>query len=148
MTDRIRIGQKSILILDAGEAPYSLVAARSLGSGGHRVYLGFPQGSRVFEAYSRYCNGYLFYPDPSYAKEDFLRFFRGLVGKYDFILPTMEKTQLPISTIKDFLEQGGTCAPIPSYEILAKAADKTRVLQIAAENEGTFTFVAESDLDP
>ena len=135
MTKQSKKGScKKILILDAGEAPYSLVAARSLGSAGHIVDLGFPCGSHFFDAYSRYCSGYLFYPDPTYAKNDFITFLKTLAGKYDFIIPTMEKTQLAISADKEYFEKKGTILPIPNHELLSTMANKEKVLEICNKN--------------
>jgi len=128
------MSSKNILVLDVGNAPYPLVVARSLGSAGYNVYLGFSYGSHIFDAFSKYCRGIIFYPDPSYACEDFLSFFESLAGKYDFIIPAMEKTQLPISMIKDILEEKGTLVPIPSYDILKNAVDKAKMLEICAQN--------------
>jgi predicted ATP-grasp superfamily ATP-dependent carboligase len=124
---------KKILVLDAGDAPYSLVVARSLGSAGYDVYLGFSFGSHIFNAFSKYCRGVVFYPDPSYAREDFLSFFEKLAGKYDFIIPTMEKTQLLISMIKDMLEEKGTLVPIPSYDTLKNAVNKVKMLEFCSQ---------------
>jgi predicted ATP-grasp superfamily ATP-dependent carboligase len=128
------MSNKKILVLDAGDAPYSLVAARSLGSARYNAYLGFSYDSHVFNAFSKYCKGIIFYPDPSYAREDFLSFFERLAGKYDFIIPAMEKTQLPISMIKDMLEEKGTSVPIPSYDILKNAINKAKMLEICVQN--------------
>jgi predicted ATP-grasp superfamily ATP-dependent carboligase len=128
------MSNKKILVLDAGDAPYPLVVARSLGSAGYDVHLGFSYGSHIFHAFSKYCRGIIFYPDPSYAYDDFLSFFEKLAGKYDFIIPTMEKTQLPISTIKDILEDKGTLVPIPSYDVLINAVNKAKILEICTEN--------------
>jgi len=125
---------KKILILDAGDAPYPLTVAKSLGSAGYEIYLGFSYGSRIFSAYSKYCKGYLFYPDPLYASTDFVEFFKGLAGKYDFIIPTMEKSQLPISTIKEHLERAGTSVPIPDRETLNVATNKALMLKVASKN--------------
>ncbi len=124
---------KKILVLDAGDAPYSLVVARSLGSAGYDVYLGFSFGSYIFDAFSKYCRGVVFYPDPSYAREDFLSFFEKLAGKYDFIIPTMEKTQLLISMIKDMLEEKGTLVPMPSYDTLKNAVNKVKMLEFCSQ---------------
>jgi hypothetical protein len=107
------MSSKKILILDAGDAPYPLVVARSLGSVGYNIHLGFSYGSHIFHAFSKYCRGIIFYPNPLYAYDDFLSFFEKLAGKYDAIIPTMEKTQLPLSMIKDTLEEKGTLIPIP-----------------------------------
>lgn len=128
------MSSKKILILDAGDAPYPLVVARSLSSAGYNVHLGFSYGSRIFNAFSKYCRGIIFYPDPLYAYDDFLSFFEKLAGKYDFIIPTMEKTQLPISTLKDILEEKGTLVPIPSYDVLVNAVNKARILEICTSN--------------
>jgi len=125
---------KKILVLDAGDAPYPLVVARSLGSAGYNVHLGFSYGSHIFPAFSKYCKGIVFYPDPLYAYDDFLSFFERLAGKYDFIIPTMEKTQLPLSTIKGILEEKGTLVPIPSYDLLKNAVDKAKILEICEQN--------------
>ena len=121
--------------MDAGEAPYSLVAARSLSSKGHSVDLGFSIGSRIFAAYSKHCRHYLFYPDPSYAPDDFINFANTLIGKYDFIIPTMEKTQLVLSKIKDYLEKMGTTIPISSHDVLSVATNKAKMLEIAREKD-------------
>jgi predicted ATP-grasp superfamily ATP-dependent carboligase len=128
---------QKILILDAGEAPYSVVAARSLGSAGHIVDLGFPYGAHFFDAYSKYCKNHLFYPDPVYAQNDFIKFFKALAGKYDFIIPTMEKTQLPLSAAKEYIEKKGTNLPIPNHEILSIATNKKKVLEISKKNKIT-----------
>jgi len=128
----VLVPNKRILILDAGETPYSLSVMRSLGSAGYRVYLGFSYGSYIFNAFSKYCKGIIFYPDPIYEREDFLNFFEKLAGKYDFILPLLEKTQLMLSMIKDILEQKGTTVPIPEYSVLKIATNKVKVLEIGA----------------
>jgi predicted ATP-grasp superfamily ATP-dependent carboligase/rhodanese-related sulfurtransferase len=128
------MSSKKILILDAGDAPYPLVVARSLSSAGYNIYLGFSYGSHIFDAFSKYCKGIIFYPDPSYAYDDFLSFFERLAGKCDFIIPAMEKTQLPISMIKDILEEKGTLVPIPPYDVLKNAVDKTKMLEICVQN--------------
>jgi predicted ATP-grasp superfamily ATP-dependent carboligase len=127
------MSNKKIIVLDVGDASYSLVAARSLGSAGYDVYLGFSFGSHIFNAFSKYCRGVVFYPDPSYAREDFLSFFEKLAGKYDFIIPTMEKTQLLISIIKDMLEEKGTLVPIPSYDTLKIAVNKVKMLEFCSQ---------------
>jgi predicted ATP-grasp superfamily ATP-dependent carboligase/protein-tyrosine phosphatase len=124
---------KKVLILDAGEAPYALVAARSLGSAGYNVVLGFPHCTPIFESYSKYCKGYVTYPDPSYALEDFHAFMLNQADKYDFILPLMEKTQLATSMIKDKLEKEGAVIPIPSYHILSIAVNKIAILELASK---------------
>jgi|GEM_PF-306757 len=124
---------KKILILDAEEAPYSLTVARSLGSAGYDVHLGFSYGSYGFAAFSKYYKGAIFYPDPLYAAADFISFFEKLAGKYDFIIPTMEKSQLPLSMIKDELEQKGTIVPIPPYNILRDATNKVKMIETCAK---------------
>lgn len=111
--------------------------ARSLGSAGHIVDLGFSYGSRFFAAYSKYCRNYLFYPDPSYALNDFIAFFKALAGKYDFIIPTMEKTQLALSMTKKYLEKMGTTLPIPEHELLSIATRKEKMIEISNKNEIT-----------
>uniref|UniRef100_A0A7C5URB1 ATP-grasp domain-containing protein n=1 Tax=candidate division CPR3 bacterium TaxID=2268181 RepID=A0A7C5URB1_UNCC3 len=128
------MSNKKILVLDTGDAPYPLVVARSLGSAGYDVHLGFSCDSYIFDAFSKYCRGIVFYPNPSYAREDFLSFFEKLAGKYDFIIPAMEKTQLPISMIKDMLEEKGTLVPIPPYDVLKNAVNKVKMLEICSQN--------------
>lgn len=108
-----------------------------MGSAGHQVILGFPYGSRIFDAYSEYCRGFYFYPDPSYAPEDFQRFLRNVATKFDFIIPTMEKTQLATSMIKGDLENAGATVPIPDYETFSKAINKDKILEIAQKNQVT-----------
>jgi len=141
---------KKILILDAEEAPYPLTISRSLGSAGHVVHLGFPYGSHVFAAYSKFCKQHLFYPDPSYALNDFLEFFKNLAGKYDFIIPTMEKSQLALSEIKEYMEKMGTVIPVPNHELLNVAVNKAKILEIASKNQlkppTTILLTAEPEL--
>jgi len=142
---------KKILILDSGEAPYPLTIARSLGSAGYYVILGFSYGSHIFPSYSRYCKGYLFYPDPSYALDDFLTFFKSLRGKYNYIIPTLEKTQIAMSMIKDFMENAGTTIPIPDYEVLSMVINKTDLLELVDKNKIAFpqsiVLTEESEFD-
>jgi len=123
---------RKVLVLDAGEAPYSLTIARSLGSAGYDITLGFPIGAHVFHGFSKYCKKCTFYPDPSYALKDFLSFIKSITYEYDCIIPAMEKTQLAISLIKDFLENKKVLVPIPNYETLRKAVDKVNILDIAS----------------
>ncbi|MCC6019521.1 MAG: hypothetical protein LM601_10850, partial [Candidatus Verstraetearchaeota archaeon] len=129
----MRLFNRKVLVLDAGEAPYALVVARSLGSAGYAVDLGFPHGNHTFEAFSRYCKNFLTYPDPSYAIEDFHNFLLSIAGKYNFILPLMEKTQLATSMIKNELEKEGAVIPIPSYHILSIAVNKIAILELASK---------------
>ncbi len=124
---------KKILVLDGEEAPYSLIVARALGSIGYVVDLGFTYGTRIFSAYSRYCRKYVFYPDPLFALDDFHDFLRKHAKQYDFIIPTMEKTQLATALIKDELEQKGVIIPVPPYHTLIKATNKATVLRLAIE---------------
>jgi protein-tyrosine phosphatase len=121
---------KRVLVLDGGEAPYSLTIVRALGSVGYAVDLGFQYGSRIFEAYSRYSRNYLFYPDPLFFEEDFKTLFQRLSGRYDFIIPTMEKTQICISSVKDYVEGKGTTVPIPPLELLKTATNKGKMIDV------------------
>ena len=120
-----------ILILDAGKAAYPLSSIRSLGTAGYKVYMGFSYGSRVFNAYSRFCEGYMFHPDPLYASDDFIEFLKKIGGKYELIIPITEEAQLATSRIKKSLEEKGSIVPIPDYEILVKVVDKVAVLKTA-----------------
>jgi protein-tyrosine phosphatase/predicted ATP-grasp superfamily ATP-dependent carboligase len=124
---------RKVLVLDAEEAPYALVVARSLGSAGYAVDLGFPHGSHTFGAFSKHCKNFLTYPDPTYSIEDFHNFLLSIAGKYNFILPLMEKTQLATSMIKDELEKEGAVIPIPSYHVLSIAVNKVTVLKLASK---------------
>jgi hypothetical protein len=54
---------KTILVLDAGEASYQLVVARSLGSAGYSVHLGFFMVHASLVLFPKYCKGNIFYPD-------------------------------------------------------------------------------------
>jgi len=126
---------KNILIVDS-DLPFALSVIRSLASIEYNLHLGFSYGSDVFNAFSKYCSKYckgiIFYPDPSYAREDFLNFFEKLAGKYDFIIPLSEKTQLLISMIKEMLEEKRTLVPIPSYDTLKIAVNKVKMLEFCS----------------
>lgn len=69
--------------------------------------------------------------------EDFHRYLRKFASGFDFIIPTMEKTQLATSMIKGDLEDAGATVPIPDYDTLSKAVDKDKILEIAQENRVT-----------
>jgi predicted ATP-grasp superfamily ATP-dependent carboligase/predicted protein tyrosine phosphatase len=85
-----------------------------------------------------YLNAYkpkaVLYPDPTFAPEDFLDFVVRISPHYKWIIPTMEKTQLPIARIADRLEETGVIAPIPKYDTLMKATNKTNILNLAHKN--------------
>lgn len=122
---------KKVLVFDANEAPYALYVARSLGSAGYIIDLASSFGRFSPYSGSKYTNKHLFYPDPTYDSDAFLKFLMDNASNYDIILPLMEKTQLAVSMLKKDLEEQGVLVPIPPYSILKKATDKTYVLKVA-----------------
>jgi predicted ATP-grasp superfamily ATP-dependent carboligase len=130
--------QGRVLVLDIGEAPYSIAVARSLGSAGYHVEYGFPVGSPQREAVSKYCSGTRSYPDPTYAPADFQRLLVDLAPTFDCIIPTKEKTLLATAQIRAKLEARGPLVPIADYESLLTATNKLKMLKLA-ESVGIHT---------
>ena len=126
MNDRQRV-----LVLDCGEASYSLGVARSLGQAGYEVHYGFPVGSPHREARSKYCAGVTFYPDPSYAPEDFQQSLRELAPSFRYIVPMKEQTLLSAAQIKPEVESQGALLPIADFETLRTATTKLDMLRLA-----------------
>jgi predicted ATP-grasp superfamily ATP-dependent carboligase len=127
-----------VLVLDIGEAPYSLSVARSLGSAGYTVEYGFPLGSPQREAVSKHCAGTRSYPDPAYAPTEFQRVLVELAPTFDCIIPTKEKTLLATAQIRSELEGKGPLVPIAEYDKLLTATDKLQMLKLA-ESAGIHT---------
>jgi len=120
-----------VLVLDIGEAPYSLAVARSLGRAGYEVEFGFPVGSPLRESTSKYCGGVVSYPDPAYAHADFQDRIRDLAPSFRFIVPTKEGTLLATAEIRGEVEAKGAVVPIADHASLQTATDKLEMLKLA-----------------
>lgn len=80
--------------------------------------------------YSRYCRKSILYPSPSMHETAFLKAISKIAKEYDVLIPLHERTMVPISKHLDELREI-IRVPIPSYETLLLAIDKSKTIQVA-----------------
>ncbi|MCP9442476.1 MAG: ATP-grasp domain-containing protein [Nitrospira sp.] len=120
----------NILVTD-GETRPALAIVRSLGSKGHRLFVG-AKSQPVLAQVSRYCHRRFTYPDPVI---DGARFVEAIIEilqtqSIEVVLPVTEITTALIVQQKGKIEQYSR-VPFPSARIFNCAADKTKVLALA-----------------
>jgi len=122
-----------VLVLEGAKSA-ALAIVRSLGRKGIDVTVG--ERTRFCTAgISRYCKSRISYAPPEVDRESFLKNILEEIKrrKYDVVYPVAGETTLPISEHKsEFLPY--TKIPIPDYEIIEKAHDKSQTLRIAMES--------------
>lgn len=113
----------------------SVAAIRSLGRNGLNVTGGeitrFTTGF-----FSKYCNNNYIYPSPSKYEDNFIQSILNLVKnqEYDVIFPMTDDTLIPI--IKNKNEFSKYCkVPFANFEIIEKALNKSKTIEIAMEND-------------
>lgn len=122
-----------VLILEGAKSA-ALAIVRSLGKKGIDVTVG-ERTKFCTAGISKYCKSRIKYPAPEVDRDFFLKNILKEVKKekYDVVYPVAGETTLPISEHKnEFLLY--TKIPIPDYETIEKADNKTLTLQIAAQS--------------
>lgn len=114
-----------------GDNRAALAITRSLGRAGYQVIVGaecFPNLS----AASRYCTQHFLYPDPQRDQEGFLTRIQQTIKQLDpdVLLPVAEVTTLLCAKLKRYLGSE-VMVPFPAYDVVALAADKSKVLKTA-----------------
>ena len=120
-----------ILVLDGNENQ-SVACVRSLARAGHRVFVGC-DSSWSKAGWSRSCRGSFRYPSPKQDADAFVTRIAEEAARErgTFVLPTTERTTLPLSAARDtILATGGTLV-LPSHETVLRAFDKSQTTQLA-----------------
>jgi len=122
-----------VLVTDA-QMRNSLAIIRSLGRRGLKVTGGedtwFATG-----CFSKYCQGRVIYPSPDKHPAEFVNHLLNVVknDNYEVIFPVTDKTVTPIAKYREEFAKY-THVPLPDYEILMKAMDKAKTIEIARQN--------------
>lgn len=120
----------NILVTD-GETRPALAIVRSLGSKGHRLFVGAKSQPALAQV-SRYCHRRFTYPDPVIEGARFIEAIVEIVQTLgiEVVLPVTEITTALIVQHKEEIEQYSR-VPFPPAPIFHYAADKTKVLALA-----------------
>ena len=122
----------NVLVLD-GQWKQALSITRSLGRKGISLTVG--DTSRIaLSKFSKYCLHSITYPDPERFPEEFIRFLLHVVQqkKIDLVIPASDLTVEFLSRHKSEFEKF-TKIPVPDYEIVRKALDKSLTFKTAIE---------------
>ena len=121
-----------VLVLD-GQWRQALSITRSLGRKGIKVAVG--DSSKIaLSKFSKYCVESITYPDPIKCPDDFIEFLLHFVQqkKIDLIIPASDITVELLSIHKSKFEKF-TKIPVPDYDIVIKALDKSLTFRAAIE---------------
>jgi predicted ATP-grasp superfamily ATP-dependent carboligase len=110
----------------------SLAAVRDLGKNGVKVHTCGPPTRNRVASFSKYCSGWASYTSPNENMETFIADIKRIlsVREYSLILPIGVDTTIPCSYYKEELQKY-TRVPVADYEVLEKAHDKYRTIEIA-----------------
>lgn len=110
----------------------ALAAVRDIGSKGIKVYTCGPPTRNKVASLSVYSSGYSTYTSPNKDVNSFLTDIRRILStkEYEMIIPIGVDTTIPISYHKKELCKY-TQIPVADYEILEKAHDKYKTIEIA-----------------
>lgn len=124
----------TVLITDAG-ARNVVAAVRSLGRKGITIVCG-DEKRIALSAFSKYCSRHLTYPSPKKQPDRWLEWLLSQIKThdYDMIMPMDDDTVRLCSANKPEIARY-TRIPVPGYDMLEKAFDKSRTLKIALENK-------------
>jgi len=122
-----------VLVTDA-QMRNSLAIIRSLGRRGLKV-IGAEDTWFATGCFSKYCKGRATYPSPDKHPDEFINYLLNVLknDKYEVIFPVTDKTVTPIAKHKEEIGKH-TLIPLPDYEVLMKAMDKAKTIEIAREN--------------
>jgi predicted ATP-grasp superfamily ATP-dependent carboligase len=121
-----------ILVTD-GDIRSALAATRSLGELGHTVFTA-SESHPSLASVSKHSAGFDAYSSPYRAPDQFVRNIATIVErrKIDVLLPMTEITTILLTRARALLP-ANVRIPFPDAEIVATAADKSKVLQLASE---------------
>lgn len=120
------------ILLTDGDNRATLALTRALGQR-HRVIVGSTR-ERSLASVSRYCHAGFVYPDPARDQTGFVETLKRRVQHHsiDILVPVTDITTFTVAQNRHRFEP--TCRlPLPSLEILGKAADKAGVVRTAIE---------------
>ena len=120
------------ILLTDGDNRAALAIVRSLGSQGHVMVVGERHGPALAQT-SRYCSERFVYPDPFKDEHGFLMCVLDEVRRHqiDVLIPVADVTTALIVERRSEFER--LCKlPLASADVIAKAADKVGVLELAA----------------
>jgi len=121
-----------ILILDGGELS-TLSIVRSLGRKGLSITVASVTENAICK-HSKYTQHFFTYPDPLSDIDGFNRAIVNHISqiKYDLLIPVTELCTLPLSRIRDQIEQHTTFAVSDSLS-LEKVTDKSQTFELAMQ---------------
>lgn len=110
----------------------ALAAVRDIGENNIQVHTCGPQTRNRVASFSRYSSGWAIYTSPNENMEHFIADIKKIISsrEYDMILPIGVDTTIPCSYYKEELQRY-TRVPVADYEILERAHDKYRTIEIA-----------------
>lgn len=110
----------------------ALAAVRDIGKNNIQVHTCGPATRNRVASFSRYSSGWAIYTSPNDKMERFIVDIKKIISsrEYDMILPIGVDTTIPCSYYKEELQQY-TRIPVADYEILERAHDKYRTIEIA-----------------
>ena len=110
----------------------SLAAVRDIGENGVRVHTCGPPTRNRVASFSKYSSGWATYRSPNESMEGFIADIKKIlaVREYSLILPIGVDTTIPCSYFKEELQKY-TRVPVADYEVLERAHDKYRTIEIA-----------------
>jgi len=110
----------------------ALAAVRDIGKNNIQVHTCGPPTRNRVASFSGYSSGWAIYTSPNENMERFIADIRKIIAsrEYEMILPIGVDTTIPCSYYKEELQQY-TRVPVADYEILERAHDKYRTIEIA-----------------
>ena len=110
----------------------ALAAVRDIGKNNIQVHTCGPATRNRVASFSRYSSGWAIYTSPNENMERFIADIKKIISsrEYDMILPIGVDTTIPCSYYKEELQRY-TRVPVADYEILERAHDKYRTIEIA-----------------
>ncbi len=121
-----------ILVTD-GDNRSALAATRALGELGHTVFTA-SESHPSLASVSKHSAGFDAYSSPYRAPDQFVRNIAAIAARrqIDVLLPMTEITTILLTRARELLPPN-VRIPFPDADIVATAADKSRVLQLASE---------------
>jgi predicted ATP-grasp superfamily ATP-dependent carboligase len=121
-----------VLLLD-GNQNQSVAAVRSLAKAGYAVLVG-ESDAWSKAGWSRSCLGTFRYPDPRIDAVGFVKRVAQIAAQEPgtLVLPMTEKTMLPTSAYRDFLQSANARVVLPSHQQVLQAFNKDEMVRLAS----------------